>query len=120
VSVKTDIPFIDNLIKESGIGATVDLGGALAIYNAISGDLLSPVTFRRKAIPYFILGRSRRYYVRDVVAYAKQCVEQAPRRIPPQTPRKKRIRPTTIQTQPVAVHRREAVGQRQLPEEGVI
>jgi hypothetical protein len=119
LSVRTNIPFIDNLIKESGVPASVDLGGAVTIYNAVSGDLLSPVTFSRKGVPYFLLGRSRRYFVRDVVAYAKKVVELAPRRIPPQTPRKKRTRPATIQAQPVAVHRREAVGQHQISSEEV-
>ena len=97
MSVRTNIPFIDNLIKESGVPASVDLDGAVAIYNAVSGDLLSPVTFSRKAVPYFLLGRSRRYYVRDVVEYAKRIVELAPRRIPPQTPRKTRAKVAALQ-----------------------
>jgi hypothetical protein len=88
VSVVTDIPFIDNLIKKSGVPATVNLGGATMIFNAISGSNLSPVTFRRKPYKYFIQGRMRRYFVHVVVEEAKRSVEEAPVRIPPQRPRR--------------------------------
>ena len=90
MSVATDIPFIDKLIEKSGVRATVDLGGATMIFNAISGNNLSPVTFRRKPYPYFIQGRMRRYFVHVIVEGAKRSVEQAVVRIPPQRPRRKR------------------------------
>jgi hypothetical protein len=134
VSVKTDIPSVDSLVDESGVPASVDLGGATTIYNAVSGDLLSPTTFSRKPVPYFLLGRSRRYFVREVVEYAKRIVEIAPRRIPPQTPRKPRAQvaalqpiksapqraPVPIRAPPLAAYQQAAVEQRQLSEEEVI
>jgi hypothetical protein len=105
--------------REANVPERVDLENAVLIHNNVCDDNVSPTTYRRWPIYYKLLGRERRYLVSDVVAYAKQRVEQAPRRIPPQTLRKKRIRPATIQTQPVAVHRREAAGQPEISEEGV-
>ena len=85
----TEIPWLDKIVKEAGVPAAADLDGAVMIHNEVTGDNLSPTTYRRKPVPYTILGRSRRYNVRDVVAYAKRCVEEAPVRIPPQ--RRRRI-----------------------------
>ena len=80
----TEIPWLDKIVKEAGVPAAADLEGAVMIHNEVTGDNLSPTTYRRKPVPYIILGRSRRYNVSDVVFYAKRCVEDAPRRIPPQ------------------------------------
>ncbi len=86
----TDIPWLAQIAKEAGVPASADLGGAVMIHNEVAGDSLSEESYRRKPVPYTILGRSRRYNVRDVVAYAKSCVEEASVRIPPQRPRRKR------------------------------
>jgi hypothetical protein len=95
VSVKTDIEFIDNLIDESGVPASVDLGGAVTIHNAVSGEFISPITYRRKGVPYRLLGRVRRYFVHDVVAFAKATVMDAPTRKP--EPRRRYIPKATPQ-----------------------
>jgi hypothetical protein len=79
----TEIPWLDKIVEEAGVPAAADLDGAVMIHNEVTGDNLSPTTYRRKPVPYTILGRSRRYNVCDVVAYAKQCVEGVPVRIPP-------------------------------------
>jgi hypothetical protein len=84
----TDIPWLNKIVEEAGIPAAADLEGATMIHNEVTGDNLVPSTYRRKPVPYTILGRARRYNVRDVVAYAKRCVEDAPIRTPPQRPRK--------------------------------
>ena len=76
----TEIPWLDKIVKEAGVPAAADLEGAVMIHNEVTGDNLSPTTYRRKPVPYIILGRSRRYNVSDVVFYAKRCVEDAPRR----------------------------------------
>jgi hypothetical protein len=81
---------LDKIVEEAGVPVAADLDGAVMIHNEVSGDSLSTHTYRRRPVPYIILGRSRRYNVRDVVAYAKRCVEEAPVRIPPQRPRRKR------------------------------
>ena len=86
----TEISWLDKIVEEAGVPAAADLEGAVMIHNEVSGDSLSPHTYRRRPVPYIILGRSRRYNVGDVVAYAKRCVAEAPVRIPPQRPRRKR------------------------------
>jgi hypothetical protein len=91
--MSSEIPWLDKIVKEAGVSAA-DLEGAVMIHNEVSGDNLSTHTYRRRPVPYIILGRSRRYNVRDVVAYAKRCVEEAPVRIPPQRPRRKRVNPS--------------------------
>ena len=79
----------------------------MTIHNGVSGEDLSPITYSRRPIAYKLLGRSRRYVVRDVVAYAKECFEQAPRRIPPQRPRKKRLRAAVPRREPAALGGRQ-------------
>jgi hypothetical protein len=95
MSISAELSWFDRLREDSGVPASLDLDGATLAHNAVSGDNLSQHTYRRRPVPYIILGRSRRYNVRDVVAYAKRCVEEAPVRIPPQRPRGKRVRPAT-------------------------
>jgi hypothetical protein len=86
------LDWLDRLRAEANVPERVDLDNAALIHNNVSDDDVSPITYSRWPIPYIILGRERRYLVSDVVAYAKQRVEQAPRRNPPQRPRKKRVR----------------------------
>ena len=95
MSVLTGIAWLDDLIEKAGVPASVDLEGATEAHNAVSGDNLAPETYRRKPVPYRIQGRSRRYNIRDVVEYARRCVEEAPVRVPPQRPRRNRIRLAT-------------------------
>jgi hypothetical protein len=118
MSVLTGIEWLDDLIEKSGVPASVDLEGATEAHNGVSGDNLSPETYRRRPVPYRILGRSRRYNIRDVVEYAKRCVEEAPVRIPPQRPRKKRVRAVVAQPPPASVTRQHghAADQREVAE----
>jgi hypothetical protein len=95
MSISAELSWFDQLREDSGVPASLDLDGATMAHNAVSGDNLSPHTYRRRPVPYIILGRSRRYTIPDVVAYAKRCVEEAPVRIPPQRPRRNRIRLAT-------------------------
>jgi hypothetical protein len=98
-SLDDELDWLDRLRAEANVPERVDLENAVLIHNNVSDDEVSPITYSRWPIPYIILGRARRYLVSDVVAYAKQRVEQAPRRIPPQRPRKKRVRAAV--TEPV-------------------
>jgi hypothetical protein len=85
----TGIPWLDEIVENSGLPKMADFEGARLIYNHVACDHVKAHTFRRYAIPYKLVGRTRRYLVTDVVAYAKKRVEEAPRRIPPQRgPRK--------------------------------
>ena len=95
MSISAELSWFDQLREDSGVPASLDLDGATIAHNAVSGDNLSQHTYRRRPVRYIILGRSRRYNVCDVVAYAKRCVDEAPVRIPPQRPRKKRVRAVT-------------------------
>jgi hypothetical protein len=113
MSVLTGIAWLDDLIEKAGVPASVDLEGATEAHNAVSGDNLASETYRRKPVPYRIQGRSRRYNIRDVVEYARRCVEEAPVRIPPQRPRRKRIRlatPGPTRSPPDAAVRQHASG----------
>jgi hypothetical protein len=78
----TGIPWLDVIVEEAGVPAALDLEGAAMAHSEMTGIVVTPTTYRRKPVPYTILGRSRRYNVRDVVAYAKRCVEEAPVRNP--------------------------------------
>ena len=111
MSVLTGIAWLDDLIEKAGVPASVDLEGATEAHNAVSGDNLAPETYRRKPVPYRIQGRSRRYNIRDVVEYARRCVEEAPVRVPPQRPRPKRVRIAAGQSSPAAPRRHDSVDQ---------
>jgi hypothetical protein len=91
----SEIPWLTKIFEKAGVPAGADLEGAVMIPNEVSGDTLSAHTYRRRPVPYIILGRSRRYNVCDVVAYAKRSVEEAPVRIPPQRRRRKLATATT-------------------------
>jgi hypothetical protein len=88
-SISDEISWLDRLREDAGVPETVDLEGAVMIDGGVAGGDVSTNTYRKWPVPYFILNKSRRYFVADVVAYAKKRVEEAPRRIPPQRgPRK--------------------------------
>jgi hypothetical protein len=59
-----------------------DLEGGLLIYNSVACDSVSVHTFKRYPIPYKIIGRSRRYVVDDIIAFARKRLEEAPVRLP--------------------------------------
>ena len=91
-SLDEELDWLDRLRAEANVPERVDLENAVLIHNNVCDDDVSPTTYRRWPVYYKLLGRERRYLVSDVVVYAKLRIEQAPRRIPPQTPRKKRVR----------------------------
>jgi hypothetical protein len=99
-SLDDELNWLDRLRAEANVPERVDLDNAVLIHNNICDDDVSPATYRRWPIYYKLLGRERRYLVSDVVAYAKQRIEQAPRRIPPQTLRKKRVRVASSNSAP--------------------
>ena len=84
--------WLDAITEGADFPQLTDIGGALIVFNNLTCSDASEHTFRRFPIPYQLLGRERRYRVEDVVAYARRCLEEAPVRIPPQRPRRKRIR----------------------------
>ena len=101
----TGIPWLDEIVENSGLPKMADFDGARLIYNHVACDCVKAHTFRRYAIPYKLVGRSRRYVVDDIIAFARKRLEEAPRRIPPQRPRKKRLRRTVAQPPAVTTAR---------------
>ena len=87
--------WIDAIIQRANLPQLTDIGGGLIVFNNLTCSDASEHTFRRFPIPYQLLGRERRYRVADVVAYARRCLEEAPVRVSPQRPRRKRIRLAT-------------------------
>jgi hypothetical protein len=89
------LDWLDQLRKDSGVPESLDLADAVLVHNNIADEDITPTTYRRWPVEYFMMGRERRYFVTTVVAYAKKRFEEAAelRRVPPQTPRKKRVRP---------------------------
>jgi hypothetical protein len=81
-----NIPWIDAAVERSGLSPMADLEGGLEIYNAIACDSVSVHTFKRYPIPYKIIGRSRRYIVDDIIAFARKRLEEAPVRTPATRP----------------------------------
>jgi hypothetical protein len=113
---KTGYRALDEVVEQADMPKRCDrLFGAL-FYGRLLGQPCSEHTFRRLPIPYIKTGRSASYLIDDIVAYARKAIAEAPIRTPPERPRKKRIRPATIQALPVAVHRREAAGQQEISE----
>ena len=84
----TGIPWLDEIVEHSGLPKMADFEGARLIYNHVACDSISPHTFRRYAIRYKLVGRSRRYIVDDIVAFARKRLEEAPVRKPSQRRRK--------------------------------
>lgn len=87
--------WLDAITEGADFPQLTDIGGALIVFNNLTCSDASVHTFRRFPIPYQLFGRERRYRVGDVVAYARRCLEEAPVRVPPQRPRRKRIRLAT-------------------------
>jgi hypothetical protein len=77
---------LDKLVKDAGLPHMADLEGALEIYNEVACDSVSVHTLKRYPIPYKLIGRSRRYVVDDIIAFARARFK-VPVRIPPQRPR---------------------------------
>jgi hypothetical protein len=84
----TGIPWLDEIVENSGLPKMADFEGARLIYNHVACDSVSAHTFRRYAIPYKLVGRTRRYVVDDIIAYAHKRLVEAPLRKP--APRRKR------------------------------
>jgi hypothetical protein len=78
-----DIPWVDAAVERAGLPPMADLEGGLLIYNSIACDSVGVHAFKRYHIPYKIIGRSRRYVVDDIIAFAKKRLEEAPVRMPP-------------------------------------
>ena len=101
-SLDDELDWLKRLRAEANVPERVDLDSAVLIHNAVADEDVSPTTYRRWPVYYNVLGRSRSYLVSDVVAYAKQRIEQAPRRIPPQHPYKKRASRREQETDPAS------------------
>ena len=85
----TGISWVDAAVERANLPPMADLEGGLLIYNQVACDGVSVHTFRRYAIPYKLIGRSRRYIVDDIIAFARQRLEEAPVRRPPQRAHRK-------------------------------
>jgi hypothetical protein len=74
--------WLDAIAERANLPQLTDLGGALIVYNNLtcSGD--SVHTFRRRPIPYVMVGRERRYKVDDVIDFARKRLGEAPVRMP--------------------------------------
>ena len=106
-SLDDELDWLDRLRAEANVPERVDLENAVLIHNNVCDDDVSPTTYRRWPVYYKLLGRERRYLVSDVVAYAKQRIEQAPRRIPPPRPCKKRVKAAVPKREPEAPAERQ-------------
>jgi hypothetical protein len=92
---------------------------ALMVAEAINAPY-SEEKLRKSGCGYLRVDGAPRYRDPDLHALAEEILDRALKRggtLPPA--RKKRIRPAMIQALPVAVHRREAVGQQEISEEVV-
>jgi hypothetical protein len=78
----TGISWVDAAVERANLPPMADLEGGLLIYNQVACDNISAHTFRRYAIPYKLVGRSRRYVVDDIIAFARKRLEEAPLRKP--------------------------------------
>jgi hypothetical protein len=78
----TGIPWLDEIVESAGLPKMADFEAARLIYNHVACDSVSANTFRRYVVPYKLVGRTRRYLVEDVVAFAKRRVSEAPVRKP--------------------------------------
>lgn len=113
---KTGYRALDEVIEQADMPKRCDRPFAAMLYGQLLGQPCSEHTLRRLPIPYIKTGRSASYLVDDIVTAARKVIAEAPLRGATERPRKKRIRPATIQAQPAAVHRR---GQQEISEEGV-
>jgi hypothetical protein len=89
----TGVSWVDAAVKRADLPPMSDLEGGLLIYNQVACDSASLHTFRRYPIPYKLIGRSRRYLVDDIIAFARKRLEEAPTRTP--APRRRALTRTT-------------------------
>jgi hypothetical protein len=82
----TGISWIDAAVERANLPPMADLEGGLLIYNQVACDSVSIHTFRRYPIPYKLIGRSRRYVVDNIIAFARARLEEAPVRKPKPRP----------------------------------
>jgi hypothetical protein len=82
--MSTGISWVDSAVARADLPPMADLEGGLLIYNQVACDSVSAHTFRRYAIPYKLIGRSRRYTVDDIISFARKRFDEAPLRRPSQ------------------------------------
>jgi hypothetical protein len=92
----TGIPWLDEIVENSGLPKMADFEAARLIYNHVACDCVKSHTFRRFPIPYRLVGRTRRYEVDHVVAFAKRRIGEAPIRKP--APRRRKFSITAAPT----------------------
>jgi hypothetical protein len=86
----TGVSWVDAALERAGLPPMADLEGGLLIYNNVACDSVSVHTFRRYPIPYKLIGRTRRYVVDDIIAFARKRLAEAPVRKPAPRPRGRR------------------------------
>jgi hypothetical protein len=106
----TGISWVDAAVERANLPPMADLEGGLLIYNQVACDNVSTHTFRRYAIPYKLVGRTRRYIVDDIIAFARKRLEESPVRKP--APAASRPALALKQPKPVAADWRAAPGMR--------
>jgi hypothetical protein len=77
----TGVRWLDQIVAKADLPKTVDREGAALVLGQLLGDIPSTHTVRRWPIPYKVVGRSARYGVDDLVAYARKRLEETPRRM---------------------------------------
>ena len=102
--VETGIRWLDQAVASTGLPDLADFESARHMWNRATCGALGKEAFRKLPIPYRRVNGTRRYEVAHVFEDARRRILDAPLRKP---------------ALPVAVHRREAAGQRQLSEEEV-
>lgn len=78
--MQTGIAWLDEVVASSKFPKLVDTEGAGLILSQMFGFLPSPETIRRWPIPYRLVGKTRRYCVDDVLAFAHKRLEESPMR----------------------------------------
>jgi hypothetical protein len=76
------IPWLDEIVENSGAPRMADFEGARLIYNRITGGAMGATAFRRLPISYRLFHRTRRYEVLHVVEAAQRRIAEAPLRKP--------------------------------------
>ena len=75
--MSTGIRWIDDIVERANFQKTVDREGAALVLGQLMGDLPSVHTVRQWPIPYTVIGRSARYKVDDLIAYARKRLDEA-------------------------------------------
>lgn len=78
--MSTALSWLNEIVETSGLSRMADFEAARLIYNKVACDSVSPTTFRRYPIPYKVVGRTRRYFVEDIVDFAKRRAQKRPKR----------------------------------------